>query len=127
MGDKDKKEAIALGGAKMSQLEANMDEHTAKIVELKEKRKATLDEVNSEHAALTKADALRMKENKAFHAEETDLVEAIAACKQAIVVLSKHNPELAQVRSVARHLQDARVPQLVASSKALRQEQMSIL
>merc|ERR1719230_2189399 len=38
--DKDKKEAIALGGAKMSQLEANMDEHTAKLVELKEKRKA---------------------------------------------------------------------------------------
>jgi hypothetical protein len=54
-----------------------------------------------------------MKENKEFHEAETDMLQAVDACKNAIIVLSKHNPELAQVKSIARLLQSARVPQLI--------------
>jgi hypothetical protein len=122
--EEEKTKAIELGTAKAAQLQASMDENTAKIVEMKEKRKSTLDEVNSDHAALTKADELRLKESKAFQGEETDLIEAIKAAKQAIVVLSKHNPEFSQLRAVARQLQDSK---LVLASKGLRQEQAALL
>merc|ERR550537_1766284 len=91
----------------------SLDGNVAKMLELKEKRKVAMDEINSDHAALTEANEIRMKENKAFHAEETDLLEAVAACKQAIVVLGKHN-SAAQVSAVVRRLQNARVPQLAS-------------
>merc|ERR550537_1753356 len=97
----------------------SLDGNVAKMLELKEKRKATLDEVNSDHAALTEANEIRMKENKAFQAEETDLLEAVAASKQAIVVLGGHHPELAQVRSAAQRLQLARVPQMLKTTGTL--------
>merc|ERR1719401_3102339 len=113
--DKEKTKAIEVGNAKISQLQASMDENVATMLGLKEKRKATMDEINSDHATLVKAEELRIKESKAFQGEETDMLEAVAACKQAIVVLGKHNPGLAQLRTVARRLQDARVPQLLTS------------
>merc|ERR1719326_98565 len=113
-GGKEKAKAIELAEATISQLEASMDGNVAKMLELKEKRKATLAEVNSDHAALTEANEIRMKENKAFQAEETDLLEAVAASKQAIVVLGKHN-SAAQVSAVVRRLQNARVPQLASN------------
>merc|ERR550537_1002220 len=91
----------------------SLDGNVAKMLELKEKRKATLAEVNSDHAALTEANEIRIKENKAFQAEETDLLEAVAASKQAIVVLGKHN-SAAQVSAIVRRLQSARVPQLAS-------------
>jgi hypothetical protein len=116
-----------MGSAKIEQLKSTMDETTAKMIELKEKRKQTMDEINSDHAALTQANELRIKENKAFQASETDLIEAVAACKQAVVVLSKHNPELAQVRAVAKSLQDAKVPQLVLASHTFSMSKMNVL
>merc|ERR1719221_856723 len=45
-----------------------------------------------------------MKEVKAFQAEETTLLEAIQACEQAVLVLSKHHVDLAQMRAVAKSL-----------------------
>ena len=60
---------------------------------------------------------MRMKENKEFQASETDYLEAIDAAKNAIIVLGKHNPYLAQVRAAAHHLLDARVSQMVDSSR----------
>jgi len=129
--EKEKTQAIELGEAKISQLESSMDEAVARMVELKEKRRSTMDEINADHAALTQADELRMKENKAFQGEETDLMEAVAACKQAVVVLGKHNPELAQVRSIVRRLQDARVVQFAMNpdmtTQVMHQEQLFVL
>merc|ERR1719503_415611 len=104
-----------------------LGEAVAKMEELKAKLKATKDEINADWAALNEASALRMKENKEFHEEETDLLQAIQACKQAIVVLSKHNPDLAQVRSAAQLLQAARVSQLVLSAGALGNEKTRVL
>merc|ERR1719277_2793348 len=112
-GTQEKEAAIAAGKAKIAELEASMGADAAKIAGLKEKRKETLDEVNADHKALTDATAMRMKENKEFQASETDYLEAIDAAKNAIIVLGKHNPSLAQLKSAARHLLDARVSQMV--------------
>ncbi len=83
---------------------------------MKSKRKATQEEQYKDQAALDEAEELRMKENKEFHGTETDLLEAIDATKNVIIVLSKHNLELAQIKSVVRMLPPARVPQLILKS-----------
>merc|ERR1740130_2349863 len=112
----EKEAAIAAGKAKIAELEASMGAGAAKIAELKEKRKETLDEVNADHKALSDATGMRMKENKEFQASETDYLEAIDASKNAIIVLGKHN-SLAQLRTVAHRLLDARVSQMVDNTR----------
>merc|ERR1719503_474018 len=107
-GVKDKEAAIAAGKAKIAELESSMGADAARLQELKAKRKETLDEVNADHKALMDATAMRMEENKEFQASETDYLEAIDAAKNAVIVLSKHNPSLAQVHTAARHLLDSR-------------------
>lgn len=125
--DQEKTAAIDLGEQKVEQLKATMSEMAAKIVELKAKRKATMDEMYSDQKALDTATALRMKETQAFHGEETALLDAVNAAKQAIVVLSKHNPELAQLRALAKHLQEVRIVDLVSASTSLRRTQQDML
>merc|ERR1719182_1380741 len=105
--DQEKAAAIEAGKAKIAELEASMGSDAAKIAELKQKRKETLDEVNADHKALSDATGMRMKENKEFQASETDYLEAIAAASNAIVVLGKHNPQLTQLKAVAHRLLDA--------------------
>merc|ERR1719409_1127630 len=114
--EREKAAAIESEKAKISQLESSMDASTGKIAELKEKRKSTMDEIKSDTKALSEATELRFKENKAFHGSETDLLEAVDAAKNAIIVLGKHHPELAQLRSVAHRLLDPRVSQLMSNS-----------
>jgi len=111
--DEEKAAAIAAGKAKIAELESSMGAGAAKIAGLKEKRAETLAEVNADHKALSDATGMRMKENKEFQASETDYIEAISASKNAIVVLGKHNPSLAQLRSAAHTLLDARMTQMV--------------
>jgi len=116
--DGEKEAAIVAGKAKIAELESSMGADAAKISGLKEKRKETLDEVNADHKALSDATGLRMKENKAFQASETDYLEAIAAASNAITVLGKHNPSLAQLKAAAHKLLDARVSQMVDNSRS---------
>jgi hypothetical protein len=116
--EKEKTKAIEMGTTRVAELEALLGETLAKIKELKSKRKATQEDQYKDQAALDEAEELRMKENKEFHGTETDLLEAIDATKNAIIVLSKHNPALAQLKSVARMLQAARVPQLILKAGA---------
>merc|ERR1719247_3119264 len=92
--NKEKTAAIAAAEAKIAELASSMGASAARISELKQKRKETLDEVNADHKALMDATAMRMKENKEFQASETDYLEAIDAAKNAIIVLGKHNPSL---------------------------------
>merc|ERR1719217_145768 len=125
--DKEKAAAIEAGKAKIAELEASMGAGAAKISELKAKRKETLDEVNADHKALMDATGMRMKENKEFQASETDYLEAIDAAKNAIIVLGKHNPSLAQVRAVAHKLLDAHVAQLVDNSRAVSKANVGVL
>merc|ERR1719353_2599855 len=117
-GTKDKEAAIEAGKAKIAELESSMGAGAAKISELKAKRKETLDEVNADYKALSDATGMRMKENKEFQASETDYLEAIAAAANAITVLGKHN-SLAQLKTVAHKLLDARVSQMVDNSRTI--------
>merc|ERR1719359_1323448 len=103
-GTKEKTKAIEEGEANIASLEASIEEYTAKLAELKELLGNTKDEKNKNWDALNKASAMRMKENAEFHSTEKELMGAIDSAKHAIVVLSKENPELAQIRSVVRSL-----------------------
>jgi len=115
-GGEDKKNEIEMCKATIANLNSSNDGLVAKMEELKEKRKATLDEVNANHASKTEADEQRIKENKAFQGEETDLIEAVKACKQALIVLGNKAASLTQVRDAVRSLQLARIPQMVTGS-----------
>merc|ERR1719321_2224307 len=73
--------------------------------------------LEADQRALDEATEMRIKEAKLFHGEETDLLQAIQSCKQAIIVLSKHHPSMAQMRAVAKSLSDLqRLPQLVSGT-----------
>merc|ERR1719386_225581 len=91
-GTAEKEKAIADGEQRVADLEAELAEAAAKIAQLKETIKNTRDQIYKNTDALGKAKAMRMKEVKENHHDETDLIGAIDACKQAIVVLSKHHP-----------------------------------
>jgi outer membrane murein-binding lipoprotein Lpp len=100
----EKTKAIELATAKIAALEASLGEDAAKKKALEAKVIAVRDENRKNQAALDEATELRMKERKAFHEEEKDAISTIDACKQAIVVLSKHHPDLAQLKSAVRVL-----------------------
>jgi septal ring factor EnvC (AmiA/AmiB activator) len=127
-GNQAKEAAIASAKAKIAELESSMGADAAKIAELKEKRKETLDEVNADHKALSDATGMRMKENKEFQASETDYLEAIDAAKNAIIVLSKHNAaDFAQLKIAAHRLLDARVSQMVDHSRHISRARTEVL
>merc|ERR1719230_2158581 len=125
--EKEKTKAIELGEAKQADLEAELGEAAAKMKELKEKIATATDDYNKSWEALKEANSMRMKDTKEFHGEEVDLIQAIKACKDAITVLSKHHPELAQLREAAQLLQKGKVTQLVVSSGALTGERAEVL
>lgn len=111
--ENEKNQAVEVAERRIEELYAMMGEAGAKMKELKSKRKSIQEEQYADQKALDEAEELRMKENKEFHGEETDLLGAIDACKSAIDVLSRTNPELAQVKSVVNALQLARVQDLL--------------
>jgi len=119
----EKTAAIEAGEAIEEQLKASLGEVAAKVAELTEKRNTAQDEVDKDWAALNEAKALRMKENKAYQKESVYLQETIMAADQAIVVLSKHHPELAQIREVAHSLKRVNI----LSAPHLRSFQMATL
>lgn len=125
--DQEKTAAIEMGSQKSKQLAASIEEYTGKIVELKATRASTLDELNKNIASLQQASELRMKENKEFHGSETDLMDAIAACQNAVIALSKHHPELAQLRSVAHTLLESRVARLVSGARGITPDSVEML
>merc|ERR1719443_337336 len=106
--DKEKTRAIEVGEARIEALVAQLGEDGAKIQELKATLASAKDKINKDFAALQEASSMRMKEVKEFHGEENDLIGAVNACKQALVVLSKHHPDLLQVRNVAKGLEGVR-------------------
>merc|ERR1719161_3484440 len=101
---KEKEAAIEAGKAKIEQLESSIEELTAKIAELTEHYNGQRGEMYKNDKAKKDATGMRMKEGQEFHKEETDLINAINACKHAITVLSKHHPELLQLTGAAKEL-----------------------
>merc|ERR1719230_407701 len=90
--EKIKTKEIADAAEKMEQLGAKIEELTASLVRLEKEIKALEGEIFEQQGAMDKANAIRMKKQAEFNAEEKDLLDAIKALKDAIVVLSKHHP-----------------------------------
>jgi len=123
--DEEKTKAIEAGEAKVADLKAAMGEFAAKIEELREGLASTKTKLRADQDALDTATEIRMKENKAFHGEETDLLASIQSCKQAIVVLSKHNPSFTQLRAAAKNLEAMKTMQLARD--ALSRDKLAVL
>jgi len=123
--DEEKSKAIELGEAKVADLKAAMGEFAAKIEELREGLASTKAKLRQDQEALDTATEIRMKEVKAFHGEETDLLASIQSCKQAVVVLSKHNPSFTQLRAAARNLEAMKTMQL--AKDALSRDKLAVL
>jgi len=126
-GKKEKEKSIQLAEARIAELEAALGEALAKINELKSKRKATQEEQYADQKALDESEEMRMKENKAFHETEGDLLQAIDATENAITMLSKQNPGFAQIKAVVRSLQTAHVTEMLMQSKGLDAGRASVL
>jgi len=110
--DKEKSQAIDQGNARMADLKAAMEGYAAKIEELREALAETRKKLRKDKQALDEATAIRMKESQAFHSEEKELMAVIQSCKEAVVVLSRQNPSLAQLQAVAQGLEAVKAVQL---------------
>jgi len=99
--DREKTESIRIAEAKIAALESTIKELAAAIAEGEAKIIAVKNEYNKDWDALKTATEMRMKESAAFAQSEKDFLQVIDACKQAVIVLSKHHPELAQLRAAA--------------------------
>jgi len=126
-GMKEKEKSIQLAESRISELEAALGEALAKINEVKSKRKSVQEEQFADQKALDESEEMRMKENKAFHETEGDLLQAIDATENAITMLSKNNPGFAQVKAIAETLQTARVTELMLHSKGLDAGKTTVL
>merc|ERR1719454_1953353 len=90
--EKIKTKEIKDAAEKIEQLGAKIEELTASLARLEKEIKALEGEIFEQQGAMDKANAIRMKKQAEFNAEEKDLLDAIKALKDAIVVLSKHHP-----------------------------------
>lgn len=107
--EKEKKASIALAKETIMALESTIKELTGAIAEGRAKIIKVKNEYNKDWDALKTATELRMKEAAKFAQSEKDMLQVIDACKQAVIVLSKHNPELVEIHSAARALNAAQV------------------
>lgn len=122
--DKEKTESIATAERNIAALESSIKEYAGAIAELEVKIEKVKDEYNKDWKALKSATELRMKESAKFSQEEKDFIETIGATKQAVTVLSKHHPELAQVRAAAHALSNVQSRALKAVRKPEERESL---
>lgn len=98
----EKQEAIEAAEAKMKQLNADIEEGTAKSEQLKAEIQKLKDEIAANKEALASAQAVRDKELAEFRKSDTDCSENAQSLKAAITVLSKHHAEPAQSETAAK-------------------------
>ncbi len=72
---------MELAQEKIAALESTITEHLGKMDELKTNLRDTKDAYNKNWEALDEATAMRMKEGQELHKGETDLLDAVNACK----------------------------------------------
>merc|ERR1719329_996044 len=87
--EKEKKQAIVDGNARLERLAAAIEEGTARAAQLETEIGELKDEIAENEEAVEKATQMREKEKEEFDAEAADSMEAITAMKQAVKVLSK--------------------------------------
>lgn len=89
--DREKTKSIADAEARIEDLTTKIEEYTASSARLTTEIKNLKKEVTKNQQALDKATAIRQKQLAEFVAEEKDLLQSIAALKQAVIVLAKHH------------------------------------
>merc|ERR1719313_1889397 len=104
--DKEKTKAIADAEAHIQDLTSTIEELAATSARLNTEIKNLEKEVAENQEALDQAKAMRAKELAEFNAEEKDVLLNIQALKNAIIVLSKHNPGAALLQLSASQSQD---------------------
>jgi len=104
--DKEKTKAIADAEAHIADLTSTIEELSATSARLNTEIKNLEKEVAENQEALDKAKAMRAKDLAEFNAEEKDVLLNIQALKNAIIVLSKHNPGAALLQLSATQSQD---------------------
>lgn len=87
----EKDNSISSSKAKITELQSNIEGLTAEVASLKINIKDLDAGVATDKQALAEATALREKQQKEFHGDEMNSVQAIEQLKAAIVVLSKHH------------------------------------
>merc|ERR1719329_796508 len=87
--EKEKKQAIVDGNARLERLAATIEEGNARAAQLETEIGELKDEIAENEEAVEKATQMREKEKEEFDAEAADSMEAITAMKQAVKVLSK--------------------------------------
>jgi len=123
--DKEKSAAIEAGKARMADLKAAMGEYAARIEELRVSLAETKSQLRQDQKALDSATGIRTQEAQAFHLEEKELLDTIQACKQALVVLSKHHPSLTQLQAVAKSLEAVRTMRMAKDT--LSRDKLAVL
>jgi len=113
--DEEKVASIKEAESTIQSLESSIKEYAGSIAELRVKIIKVKDEYNKDWDALKTATELRMKEAAKFSQEEKDMLETIDACKQAVIVLSKHNPDMMQLRDTSKALKKVRSVMLKAA------------
>merc|ERR1719313_2244889 len=104
--DKEKTKAIADAEAHIQDLTSTIEELAATSARLNTEIKNLDKEVAENQEALDQAKAMRAKELAEFNAEEKDVLLNIQALKNAIIVLSKHNPGAALLQLSTSQSQD---------------------
>lgn len=87
--EKEKKQAIVDGNARLERLAAAIEEGIARAAQLETEIGELKDEIAENEEAVEKATQMREKEKEEFDAEAADSMEAITAMKEAVKVLSK--------------------------------------
>lgn len=123
--DREKTAAIEIGKDKMSDLKAALGEYAAKIEELRVSLAETKTQLREDQKALDAATAIRTQEAAAFHTEEKELLDTIQACKQALVILSRHHPSLMQLQQAAKNLEALKTMQLAKDT--LGRDKLAVL
>lgn len=87
--EKEKKAAIKKAGEIIEESEAAIEEGNAVSARLKNEIEALNSELQANQEALDKATAIRESEKEQYEEESKDLIDSIAALKEAITVLKK--------------------------------------
>jgi len=90
-GDKAKTKAIADAEQRTSDLNAAVEQLTAKNQQLTVDIAEAEKEIEQKQGALATASALRSKESSEFHETETDAIQAVGGLKSAIITLGNHH------------------------------------
>jgi hypothetical protein len=123
--EKDKNTAIDTANSRIDGLVSDIGKHSGKSAELEATIKQVEKELAANIEALDTATEVRAKEREEFNASEKDMMQAIGALKNAVLVLSKHHGESFLQSSAVdvRHVVETVLAAKLGASKSARKLQ----